>query len=140
LKAELYKKSLFPGKPIPIRFKIFALSDSGYIYNCKGCSILLPSGCQTARPKGQNSARQRTTEHNQLIYLAPNNNWEYTRPGLAERILTEKKCISVSILNSTDIIFLNPTQFVIIRLIKYLSIYINNGLSFYLFLNNLFIY
>jgi hypothetical protein len=40
---------------------------------CKECSILLPSGTQTARLKGQNSARQRIIEHNQLIYLAPNN-------------------------------------------------------------------
>jgi hypothetical protein len=51
-------------KPIVIR----SLTES----ICKGCSILLPSGTQTARPKEQNSARQRTIEHNQLIYLAPN--------------------------------------------------------------------
>jgi Transposase IS4 len=36
-------------------------------------------------------------------------NWECTRPGLAERVLTEKKRISVSILNSNISVFLNPT-------------------------------
>jgi Transposase IS4 len=66
-------------------------------------------------------------------------NWEYTRPGIAEGILKEKKRISVSIPNSTGFTLLNPTQSVIIRLISCLSIYINNSLSFYLFLNNLFV-
>jgi Transposase IS4 len=67
-------------------------------------------------------------------------NWEYTRPGLAKGVLTEKKRISVSIPNSADFTFLNPTQSIIIRLIECLSIYINNGLSFHLFLDNLFVY
>jgi hypothetical protein len=35
-------------------------------------------------------------------------NWECTRPGLAERVLTEKKRISISILNSTTFTLLNP--------------------------------
>ena len=35
-------------------------------------------------------------------------NWECTRPGLAEGVLTEKKRISVFILNSDISTFLNP--------------------------------
>jgi hypothetical protein len=67
-------------------------------------------------------------------------NWEYTRPGIAEGILREKKRISISIPNSSISTLLNLTQSVIIGLISYLSIYIENSLSFHLFLNNLFIY
>jgi hypothetical protein len=66
-------------------------------------------------------------------------NWEYTRPGIAEGILREKKRISVSIPNSSISTLLNPTQSVVIRLISYLSIYIENSLSFHLFLDNLFV-
>jgi hypothetical protein len=44
-------------------------------------------------------------------------NWECVRPGLAEGVLTEKKRISISILNSTDFTLLNLTQSVVIRLI-----------------------
>jgi Transposase IS4 len=66
-------------------------------------------------------------------------NWEYTRPGLAEGLKEEKTRISVSILNSNLFTFLSPTQSVVIRLIKCLSIYIQKGLSFYLFLDNLFV-
>jgi Transposase IS4 len=66
-------------------------------------------------------------------------NWECTRPGLAEGVLTEKKRISVFIPNSTTFTLLNPTQSVVIRLISCLSIYIQNGLSFHLFLDNLFV-
>jgi Transposase IS4 len=66
-------------------------------------------------------------------------NWECTRPGIAEGILREKKRISVSIPNSSISSLLNPTQSVVIRLISCLSIYIKNGLSFYLFLDNLFV-
>jgi Transposase IS4 len=51
-------------------------------------------------------------------------NWEYTRSGLAEGALTGKKQISINIPNSTISTFLNPTQSVVIRLIKCLSIYI----------------
>ena len=36
-------------------------------------------------------------------------NQEYTRPGLAEGILTEKKRIFINIPNSFIFIFLNPT-------------------------------
>jgi hypothetical protein len=36
-------------------------------------------------------------------------NWKYTRPGLAEGVLTEKKYISISISNSTTISLLNST-------------------------------
>jgi Transposase IS4 len=67
-------------------------------------------------------------------------NWECIRPGLAEGLKEEKKRISVSILNSDLFTFLNPTQSEVIRLIKCLSIYIQKGLSFYLFLDNLFVY
>jgi Transposase IS4 len=92
------QKITIPGKPIPTGFKLFALGDSGYIYN-----------------------------------------WECTRPGLTEGALTEKKQISINIPNSTISTFLNPTQSVVIRLIKCLSIYIEKGLSFHLFLDNLFV-
>jgi hypothetical protein len=61
-------------------------------------------------------------------------------PTSSSLVLTEKKRISVSISNSIDFTLLNPTQSVVIRLIEYLSIYINKGLSFYLFLDNLFVY
>jgi Transposase IS4 len=97
-KGRTTQKITIPGKPIPTGFKLFALGDSGYIYN-----------------------------------------WERTKPGLAEGVLTEKKRISVNILNSTISTFFNPIQSVIIRLIKYLSTYINNGFLFYLFFNNLFV-
>jgi hypothetical protein len=66
-------------------------------------------------------------------------NWECTRPGLAEGLKEEKTRISVSILNSDLFTFLNSTQSVVIRLIKCLSIYIQKGLSFHLFLDNLFV-
>jgi Transposase IS4 len=92
------QKITIPGKPILIGFKLFALGDSGYIYN-----------------------------------------WECTRPGLVEGVLTEKKRISVNISNSIISTFLNPTQSVVIRLIECSSIYINKGLSFHLFLDNLFV-
>jgi hypothetical protein len=36
-------------------------------------------------------------------------NWEYTRPSLAEGVLSGKKRISISILNSTTFTLLNPT-------------------------------
>jgi Transposase IS4 len=36
-------------------------------------------------------------------------NWECTRPGLAEGVLTGKKRISVTILNSNISLFLNST-------------------------------
>jgi Transposase IS4 len=57
-------------------------------------------------------------------------NWECIRPSLSEGVLTEKQRISI---------FLNPIQSVVIRLIKYLSIYIEKRRSFHLFLDNLFI-
>jgi hypothetical protein len=66
-------------------------------------------------------------------------NWEYIRPGLAEEVLTGKKRISILILNSTDFTLLNPTQSIVIRLIQCLSIYIEKGLLFYLFFDNLFV-
>ena len=92
------QKITIPGKPIPTGFKIFALGDSGYIYN-----------------------------------------WECTKSGLAEGVLTEKKRISVKIPNSDLSVFLNPTQSVVTRLIKCLSIYIEKGANFHLFLDNLFV-
>jgi Transposase IS4 len=91
-KGRTTQKITIPNKPISIGFKIFALKDSGYIYN-----------------------------------------WECTRPGLAEGLKKEKTRISISISNSNFFTFLNPTQSVVIRLIKYLSIYIQKGLSFHLF-------
>jgi Transposase IS4 len=97
-KGRTSQKITILSKPISIGFKIFALGDSGYIYN-----------------------------------------WECTRPGLNEGALAGKKLISISIPNSTAISLLNPTQSVIIRLIKCLSIYIQNGRSFHLFLDNLFV-
>jgi hypothetical protein len=59
---------------------------------------------------------------------------------LAEGLKEEKKRISVFILNSNVSVYLNPTRSVIIRLVKYLNIYVQKGLSFYLFLDNLFVY
>jgi hypothetical protein len=55
-------------------------------------------------------------------------NWECIRPGLAEGVLIGKKLISIKIPNSSISTFLNPTQSVVIRLIKCLSIYIEKGL------------
>ena len=98
-KGRTRQKVTISYKPIFTGFKIFALGDSGYIYN-----------------------------------------WECIRPGLAEGVLTGKKRISVTISNSSISTFLNPTQSVIIWLIACLSIYINNGLSFHLFFDNLFVY
>jgi Transposase IS4 len=66
-------------------------------------------------------------------------NWKYTRPGIAEGILREKKHISISISNSSISTLLNPTQSVVIRLISCLSIYINSRHFYHLFLNNLFV-
>ena len=43
-------------------------------------------------------------------------NWECTKPGLAEGLVTVKKNVSVLILNSTLSTLLNPTQSVVIRL------------------------
>ena len=65
--------------------------------------------------------------------------WECIRPGLAEGVLEEKKWISVSISNSDISVYLNPTQSVVICLIKYLDIYVQKGLFFHLFLDNLFV-
>ena len=36
-------------------------------------------------------------------------NWECTKPGLNERLLTAKKCVSISISNSSKTTLLNPT-------------------------------
>ncbi len=41
-------------------------------------------------------------------------NWEYTRPGIIEEILREKKKVSISISNSSISTSLNPTQSMII--------------------------
>ena len=66
-------------------------------------------------------------------------NWECTRPDLIEELKDVKKRISVSISNSDVSVYLNPIQSVIVRLIKCLDIYIQKGLSFHLFLDNLFV-
>ena len=73
-KGRTSQKVTILGKSIPTGFKIFALTDSGYIFN-----------------------------------------WECIRPGLNEGLLTAKKCVSVSISNSTKTTLLNPTQSVVIR-------------------------
>jgi Transposase IS4 len=65
-------------------------------------------------------------------------NWEYTRSGLNEGFLIEKQKISISI-SSDFSVYLNSTQSVVIRLIFYLSPYIEQNLSFYLLLDNLFV-
>jgi Transposase IS4 len=85
-------------KPIPTGFKLFALGDSGYIYN-----------------------------------------WECTRPGVAEGFLQEKKRVSISIPNSSISANLNLTQSVVIRLVNSLSKFTKDGLSFHLYLDNLFV-
>ena len=66
-------------------------------------------------------------------------NWECTRPDLAEVLKDAKKRTSVSISNFDVSVYLNPTQSVVICLIKCLDIYIQKGLSFHLFLDNLFV-
>ena len=43
-------------------------------------------------------------------------NWECTEPGLNKGLLEAKKCVSVSILNSSKTTLLSPTQSVVIRL------------------------
>ena len=43
-------------------------------------------------------------------------NWECTKPGLAEGLITAKTCVSISVPNSTLSTLLNPTQSVVIRL------------------------
>ena len=94
------QKVTIPCKPIPTGFKLFALGDSGYIYN-----------------------------------------WECTRPGLAEGLVTVKKRVSLSISTSNGQIstFLNPTQSVVIRLANSLSKHVENGRFFHFFLDNLFV-
>ena len=94
------QKVTIPCKPIPTGFKLFALGDSGYIYN-----------------------------------------WECTRPGLAEGLVTAKKRVSLSISTSNTQIstFLNPTQSVVIRLANSLSKHVENGRFFHFFLDNLFV-
>jgi hypothetical protein len=67
-------------------------------------------------------------------------NWECSRLEILERALRKKERISVKVLNSDLVVILNLTQSILIRLIKYLFIYQQKGLNFYLFLNNLFIY
>ncbi len=67
-------------------------------------------------------------------------NWEYTKPGIAEGILRERKKVSISIPNSSISTSLNLTQLVIIRLTNSLSKFIKNELSFHFYLDNLFIY
>ena len=92
------QKITIPCKPIPTGFKLFALGDSGYIYN-----------------------------------------WECTRPGIAEGILRERKKVSISIPNSSISTSLNPTQSVVIRLANSVSKFIENGLFFHFYLDNLFV-
>ena len=76
-----------------------------------------------------------TLEDSDYIY-----NWECIRPELTKGILAEKQSISVNISDSDLSFLLNPTQSVVICLVKCLSIYIQKGLSFHLFLDNLFLY
>ena len=66
-------------------------------------------------------------------------NWECTKPGLNEGLLTVKKCVSVSIPNSLKITLLTPTQSVFVRLTSCLSMFIEQKkLNFHMFLDNLF--
>ena len=66
-------------------------------------------------------------------------NWECIKPGLNKGLLTAKKCISISISNSTKTTLLNPTQSVVIRLASCLSEFIKQKkLNFHMFLENLF--
>ena len=51
-------------------------------------------------------------------------NWECTKPGLNEGLLAAKKCVSVSIPNSSKTTLLNPTQSVVVRLTSCLSLFI----------------
>jgi hypothetical protein len=55
-----------------VKFKRWVVLLGLQGYNVRGAPYSSRGGGQTARPKGQNSARQRTVEHNQLIYLPPN--------------------------------------------------------------------
>ena len=64
-------------------------------------------------------------------------NWKCIRPDLTKGLKEKKTRISIFIPNSDLFTFLNPTQSVVICLIKCLFIYIQKGLSFYLFLDNL---
>ena len=67
-------------------------------------------------------------------------NWECTKSGLNEGLLTVKKCISVLILNSVKTTLLNPTQSVVIRLTSCLrSLIKQNSLNFHMSLDNLFV-
>ncbi len=66
-------------------------------------------------------------------------NWECTKPGIIEGILRERKKVSISIPNSSISTSLNPTQLVVIRLANSLSKFIENGLFFHFYLNNLFV-
>ncbi len=92
------QKIIISDKSISTGFKLFALDDSGYIYN-----------------------------------------WECTKLGIIEEILRERKKVSISISNSSISTSLNPTQLVIIRLANSLSKFIENGLFFHFYLNNLFV-
>ena len=68
-------------------------------------------------------------------------NWECTKPGLNKDLITAKKLVSVSFSNFTQSTLLNPTQSVIIRLIRYLTHFIEQKrLNFCLFLDNLFVF
>ncbi len=66
-------------------------------------------------------------------------NWECTRPGIIEGILRERKKVSLSISNSLISTSLNPTQLMVIWLANSLSKFIENGLFFHFYLDNLFI-
>ncbi len=66
-------------------------------------------------------------------------NWEYTKSGITEEILRERKKVSISISNSSISTSLNPTQLVIIWLANSLSKFIKNELFFHFYLNNLFV-
>ncbi len=98
-KERTSQKITILDKSISTEFKLFALDDSGYIYN-----------------------------------------WKYTKSGIAEEILRERKKVSISILNSSISTSLNLTQLVIIQLTNSLSKFIKNELFFHFYLNNLFVY
>jgi Transposase IS4 len=50
-KGRTTQKITIPGKPIPIGFKIFALGDSGYIYNWECIRPGLAEGVLTEKKR-----------------------------------------------------------------------------------------
>jgi hypothetical protein len=92
------QKVSIPGKPIPCGFKLFGLSDGGYLFN-----------------------------------------WEATRPGENEGAILDGSKYSVTIPGIIKKTFLSATQAVVVRLAKSLLRLAEEGQSFHLYLDNLFV-